>query len=70
MTGANHRDVLVEMAERAEAAPAGTPQRDIALANEARSWAQAIVWLPATKESDHFAERRSALNRDAGAAPK
>ena len=63
MTGANHRDVLVEMAERAEPAPAGSPQRDTVLVTEARSSAQAIVWLPATKESNHFAERWSALNR-------
>ena len=60
---ANHRDVLVEMAERLEPLPAGTPQRDTALANDARSWAQAIAWLPGTKESTHFAERWTALNQ-------
>src|ERR1700749_1880119 len=61
MTGANHRDVLVEMVERAEPAPAETPQRDDVLAKKARSWAQSVVWLPGTKESNHFAERWSAL---------
>ena len=63
MTGANHRDVLVEMAERAEPAPAGTPQRDTVLVSEARGSAQALVWLPGTKESGYFAERWRALNR-------
>jgi cyclic beta-1,2-glucan synthetase len=63
MTGANHRDVLVEMAERLEPIPAGSPQRESALTEGARQWAHAIVWLPTTKESGHFAERWAALNR-------
>ena len=58
----NHRDVLVETADRAEAAPA-TPGSDKALAEAARQWARALVWLPATKQSDAFSQRLTALKR-------
>ncbi len=64
MTSANHRDVLVDMAERLEPMPVGAPRlRDSAVADAARSWAQAITWLPGTKQSDHFARRWTALTR-------
>ena len=64
MTSANHRDVLVDMAERLEPMPVGAPRlRDSAVADAARSWAQAITWLPGTKQSDHFAQRWTALTR-------
>lgn len=63
MTTANHRDVLVDMAERLEPIPVGAPQRESAVGEAARRWAHAIAWLPATKESNHFAERWTALSR-------
>ena len=63
MTSANHRDVLIDMADRVEPVSVESPQRDNALTAEARSWAKAVAWLPATKESAHFAERWTALGR-------
>ncbi len=63
MTNANHRDVLVDMAERLEPVSVGAPLRDSAVTEAARSWARAVTWLPATRESDHFAQRWVALNR-------
>jgi cyclic beta-1,2-glucan synthetase len=60
---ANHRDVLVDMAERLEPIPVGAPLRDSGVTEAARNWAHAITWLPCTKESNHFAERWAALNR-------
>jgi len=63
MTNANHRDVLVDMAERLEPVRASAPLRDSAVAEAARGCAHAITWLPATKESGHFAQRWAALNR-------
>jgi len=63
MAGNNHRDVLMEIADRVESAPAETPQHDQMLARRATDWARALVWLPGTRESSHFAERVAALNR-------
>jgi len=63
MAVANHRDVLVEMADRPSAFPSESPQRSAALAPRARQWANALVWLPAIKQSSHFAKRLAALNR-------
>jgi hypothetical protein len=63
MAVANHRDVLAEIADRPQAGPADARQRDAAIAQEARHWANALVWLPAVKQSRHFAERITALNR-------
>jgi len=58
----NHRDVLVEMAERPEPIPA-EPRPEPALAEAARAWAHALVWVPATKQSGYFAQRSAALQR-------
>ena len=64
MTNANHRDVLVDMAERLEPIPVGAPRlRDSRIADAARNWAHAITWLPGTKQSDHFAQRWTSLMR-------
>ncbi len=58
----NHRDVLVEMAGRVEPAPVGAgPDQD--LSDAARRWANTLVWLPGTRESDRFAQRLTALKR-------
>src|ERR1700758_2019224 len=59
----SHRDVL-EMAERLEPEPLPVaPRPDPALADAARAWAHSLVWLPSTRESDHFAQRLAALKR-------
>ncbi len=63
MAGTNHRDVLVEMVDRAEPRPAEAPRHDQELAQRARDWAQSLTWLPATRESGYFAERLTVLNR-------
>src|SRR3954464_12796454 len=60
MTGTNHRDLLAEMSEPAGPAPE-TPAGDIALADAGRNWAHRLAWLPATKESSHFAQRWASL---------
>ncbi len=62
MAVANHRDVLVEMTVRPSAFPAESPQRSAGLAAAARHWANALVWLPAVKQSHHVAKRLAALN--------
>jgi cyclic beta-1,2-glucan synthetase len=59
----NHRDVLVDMAERFEPARPEPQRPDTALAEAAHSWARTLVWVPATKQSDYFAKRLSALSR-------
>jgi hypothetical protein len=64
MAVANHRDVLVEMADRPSAFPAESPSRSAGLAPAARHWANALVWLPAIKQSPHFPKRVSVLNRN------
>ncbi len=51
------------MADRQTPVPAETPAGEIALADAARNWAQRIAWLPATKQSSHFAERWTSLTR-------
>ncbi|MGC2112527.1 MAG: glucoamylase family protein [Candidatus Korobacteraceae bacterium] len=58
----NHRDVLLEAADRVEATDSA-PARNRELAQRAQDWAHQLVWLPATKHSAHFADRLSALNR-------
>jgi hypothetical protein len=63
MALANHRDVLVENADRREPLSPEEPQRDANVAEEARHWASALVWLPAIRESKHFTERAAALHR-------
>ncbi len=63
MISTNHRDVLVETTDRAEPEPMETPGNDRDLAQSAQAWAHKLVWLPATRESSHFAERLTALNR-------
>jgi hypothetical protein len=63
MTATNHRDVLVDTTDRTEPDTVETPRHDRALAQSAQAWAQTLVWVPATKESAHFAQRVSALNR-------
>ncbi len=63
MTSNNHRDVLVEMADRAETSAVLAPQHDKALAERARQWARTLAWLPGTKESPYFTERVAAVNR-------
>ncbi|HLI63437.1 MAG TPA: hypothetical protein VKV05_08550, partial [Terriglobales bacterium] len=63
MAIANHRDVLVELADRPGPVAAGAPQRAEGVAQGARHWAHALVWLPGVKESSHYAERLTALNR-------
>ena len=62
MAIANHRDVL-EIADRVELAPENAPQREAGLGQAARHWANALVWLPAVKQSRHYADRLAALNR-------
>ncbi len=62
MAVANHRDVL-EIADRAESAPANAPQREAGLGQAARHWANGLAWLPAVRQSSHYAERVAALNR-------
>ena len=62
MAVANHRDV-VEIADRAEPAPKHGPQREASLGQAARHWANGLSWLPAVKQSSHYAERVAALNR-------
>ena len=63
MTGINHRDLLVEIPERAGQVPAETAAGDVAVAEAARNWAHRIAWLPATKESSHFSERWASLTK-------
>ncbi len=58
----NHRDVLVEMADRVEPLPV-VPRLDPSLADAAQRWAHALVWLPGTRQSDHFARRLASLKR-------
>ncbi len=53
----NRRDVLVEMADRVEPSPPDPRRTDATLADAARKWAQTLVWVPATKQSEHFSER-------------
>jgi len=62
MAVANHRDV-VEIADRAEPAPKNAPQREASLGQAARHWANGLAWLPAVKQSSHYADRVAALNR-------
>jgi len=64
MAVANHRDV-VETAQRTEPmqASAPQPQRDETLAQRARQWAHALVWLPDARQSNVYAQRISALDR-------
>ncbi|HUI84713.1 MAG TPA: hypothetical protein VL240_10840, partial [Candidatus Binatia bacterium] len=62
MAVANHRDVLLEMADRAGPKPAQASQSDDALAQRARQRAHALVWLPSTRESDHVSRRLSVLS--------
>jgi hypothetical protein len=54
---------VLEIADRAEYAPADAPQRDAGLGQAARHWANGLAWLPAVKESAHYAERLAAMNR-------
>jgi len=63
MTGTNHRDVLVDTTDRTEPDTVEAPANDRDLAQSAQAWAQKLVWLPATKQSAHFAQRLTALNR-------
>ncbi|HTV65794.1 MAG TPA: hypothetical protein VMD98_09325, partial [Bryocella sp.] len=60
----NHRDVLVDMAERLQPVlvPAA-PRPDSALAEAARRWAHDLVWLPGTKQSGYFAQNFAALRK-------
>ena len=59
----SHRDVL-EMAERVEPEPLPVvPRPDPALADAAHAWARNLVWMPGTKESNHFLQRVAALKR-------
>ena len=62
MAVANHRDV-VEIADRTEPAPANSSQREASLGQAARHWANGLAWLPAVKQSSHYADRVAALNR-------
>ena len=60
----NHRDALVEVAERLQ--PVAVPamaQPDAALAEQARRYAHSLVWLPSTSQSDHYSRRLAALKR-------
>ncbi len=63
MAVANHRDVLVEMADRPKSVLEDARRRDAAIAQEARHWANSLVWLPAIRQSAHFSERAAGLNR-------
>ncbi len=63
MISTNHRDVLVDAADRTEPDTVDAPMNDRDLTQQARAWAQQLVWLPATRESAQFAERLSVLNR-------
>jgi hypothetical protein len=63
MAVANHRDVLVDIADRAAPVAVDAQKRDSETAQAARHWANALVWLPATKQSSVFAERVAAVNR-------
>ena len=63
MISTNHRDVLVDTTDRTEPDTVEAPANDRDLAQSARAWAQTLVWVPATKQSAHFAERLTALNR-------
>ncbi len=63
MTANNHRNVLLETADRVESAEIDLPQHDKALTQQAERWAKSLVWLPATKESGQYAQRTAALNR-------
>ncbi|MGB8887869.1 MAG: glucoamylase family protein [Candidatus Korobacteraceae bacterium] len=63
MISTNHRDVLVDAADRTEPDTVDAPMNDRDLTQQAQAWAQQLVWLPATKESAQFADRLSALNR-------
>ncbi len=58
----NHRDVLVEMADRVEPLPV-VPRPDPSQAEAAQRWAHALVWVPGTRQSDHFAQRLASLKR-------
>ena len=63
MISTNHRDVLVDTSDRTEPDTVEVPTQDRDLAQSAKAWAHQIVWVPATKQSTHFAERLTALNR-------
>ena len=63
MISTNHRDVVAETTDRTEPDPVPSPGDDRDLAQSAQTWAQQLVWLPATRESAHFAQRLTALNR-------
>jgi len=58
----NHRNVLVEMAERLEPVPVA-PRPELPLAEAARRWARALVGLPGVKQSDAFAQRFATVKR-------
>jgi hypothetical protein len=63
MAIANHRDVLVEMADRPNPVAAEAQEPAEGVAQSARHWAHALAWLPGIKESAHYAQRLAALNR-------
>jgi cyclic beta-1,2-glucan synthetase len=63
MISTNHRDVLVDTSDRTEPDTVEAPAQHRDLAQSAKAWAHQLVWVPATKQSAHFAQRLIALNR-------
>jgi hypothetical protein len=58
----SHRDVVMEL-PNPEPVAADNPQLDRELAANACELAQKLAWLPALKESDHFAKRFATVGR-------
>src|SRR5581483_851538 len=58
----NHRDVVQELPDR-EAGVAASEEADREIAARGRELSRKLTWLPALKESNHFAKRFAAVSK-------